>query len=273
MPAPSRSLFRCFGGKYTQAKAIVSLLPNHRVYVEPYGGAASVLMRKPPSIVEVLGDADQDVVSLYRCVQDPVTCFMLINKMAWTPFSSAEFERACHGTGGEPLERAWRVVVRSAMAFSPERVYARISGFRRSTAVLDRRRWTRDEELDFLTRRTTSGDVELIEIKTPMPTKALFVRDSSHKTLYPSADLSKVIAQCQNYVEKLDRQRDAILANDGVDVTKICAKIIIGCDGDANQQAALRRLNGHLHRIHVITYDGLVAIARRVLAYLEGEAA
>jgi DNA adenine methylase len=128
-----RSLFRCFGGKYTQAKAIVAALPPHRVYVEPFGGAASVLMRKAPSQVEVLGDRDLDHVSLYRVIQDPMTCFMLVNKMAWTPFSSAEFERACVETGGEPLDRAWRVVVRSAMAFSPERVYARISGFRRST--------------------------------------------------------------------------------------------------------------------------------------------
>jgi hypothetical protein len=136
------------------------------------------------------------------------------------------------------------------------------------SAVLDRRRWTRDEQVDFLTRRTTSGDVELVEIKTPMPTQALFMRDRSHNTLYPSAELSKVIAQCQNYLEKLDRQRDSILANDGVDVTKICAKVIIGCDGDDGQKAALRRLNGHLHRIHVITYDGLLAIANRVLTYL-----
>ena len=129
-----RSLFRCFGGKYTQAKSIVSMLPPHRVYVEPFGGAASVLMRKPSSPVEVLGDADLDIVSLYRVIQDPVTCFMLVNKMAWTPFSSAEFERACHGTGGEPLERAWRVVVRSAMSFSPERTSERVSGFRRNTS-------------------------------------------------------------------------------------------------------------------------------------------
>ncbi|SDH20141.1 DNA adenine methylase [Bosea robiniae] len=128
-----RSLFRCFGGKYTMAKSIIALLPPHRVYTEPFGGAASVLMRKPPSPVEVLGDADLDIVSLYRCVQDPTLCAMLVMKMTWTPFSSAEFERACTETGGLPLERAWRVIVRSAMAFSPERVYAKISGFRRST--------------------------------------------------------------------------------------------------------------------------------------------
>jgi hypothetical protein len=138
------------------------------------------------------------------------------------------------------------------------------------SAVLDRRRWTRDEQLDFLARLTTGGDVEVIEIKTPMQGQPLFLKDSSHATLYPSAPLTKVIAQVQNYLERLDRDRNGILANDGVDVTKIRAKVIIGSEGDADQQAALRRLNGHHHRIQIITFDGLLAIARRVLAYLEG---
>jgi DNA adenine methylase len=134
MPAPNRALFRCFGGKYLQATNIVNLMPPHRVYVEPYGGAASVLMRKPASPVEVLGDADLDIVSLYRAVKDPVQCAMLMFHMMYTPFSSAEFELACRETGGEPLDRAWRVLVRSAMAFSPERTSEKVSGFRRNTS-------------------------------------------------------------------------------------------------------------------------------------------
>lgn len=134
MPAPTRSLFRCFGGKYLQAKGIVELFPPHRVYVEPYGGGASVLMRKDPSPVEVLGDADLDVVSLYRAIQDPVLCSMLVMKTTWTPYSSAEFERACREPATEMLDRAWRMLVRSSMAFSPERTSERVSGFRRNTS-------------------------------------------------------------------------------------------------------------------------------------------
>ncbi len=34
--------------------------------------------------------------------------------------------------------------------------------------LLDRRRITRDEQADFLLRRTTDGYIELIEIKTPL---------------------------------------------------------------------------------------------------------
>ncbi len=135
--------------------------------------------------------------------------------------------------------------------------------------LLDRRRWTRDEIQDFVVRRTTDGFVELIEIKTPLTGKSLFLYDTSHKSYYPSAELSKVIGQVQNYIEKLDADRHAIKANDDEDTCKIRAKIIIGRDEDIEQIKALRRLNSHLHRIEIITFDQLQRIAERVLGYLE----
>ncbi|WP_244470940.1 Shedu anti-phage system protein SduA domain-containing protein [Microvirga massiliensis] len=109
------------------------------------------------------------------------------------------------------------------------------------SSQLDRRRWTRDEIQDFVLRRTTDGYVELIEIKTPMNGTRLFNRDSSHDTYYPSADLSKVVGQVMNYLEKLDRERNSIKANDGEDTTKTRAKIVIGRDGDNAQRQALWR--------------------------------
>jgi antiviral defense system Shedu protein SduA len=135
--------------------------------------------------------------------------------------------------------------------------------------ILDRRRWTRDENQDFVVRRTTDNYLELIEIKTPLNGKSLFNCDNSHDSFYPGVELSKVIGQVAKYVEKLDADRNSILANDAEDTSKIRAKIIIGRDGDQHQRTALRRHNGHLHRIEIITFDQLVKIAQRVLQYLE----
>ena len=43
----------------------------------------------------------------------------------------------------------------------------------------------------------------------------------------------------------------------------------MGRDGDEHQRQALRRFNGHLHRIEVFTFDHLLRIARNVMKYLE----
>lgn len=136
--------------------------------------------------------------------------------------------------------------------------------------ILERRRWTRDDQQDFMVRRTADGYLEVIEIKTPLGDKSLFRRDPSHSTLYPGPELSAVLGQVLSYLEELDRGRDSIRVTDQEDVNKIRGKLIIGRDSDADQVAALRRLNGHLHRVEIITFDQLVRIAQQVVSYLTG---
>lgn len=46
--------FAWYGGKSRLAPAIVSLLPHHDSYIEPFGGAAAVLVLKPRATLEVL---------------------------------------------------------------------------------------------------------------------------------------------------------------------------------------------------------------------------
>ncbi len=54
------------GGKNRLAKKIISLLPEHTTYVEPFAGGAQVLFHKPPSQVEVLSYLDCDIVNFFR---------------------------------------------------------------------------------------------------------------------------------------------------------------------------------------------------------------
>lgn len=130
--------------------------------------------------------------------------------------------------------------------------------------LLSRRDWVRDESLDFMLRRTIDGYLEVIEIKKAA-IGVLFNYDTSHKSLYPTAQLSTVLGQCFKYLESIERERDRILVQDRSDALKIRARIIIGRDGDESTKSALRNLNDHLHSVEVITYDQLLRIAKRVL--------
>jgi len=135
--------------------------------------------------------------------------------------------------------------------------------------LLRQRNWTRNEQQDFVVRRTSDGFIEIIEIKTPLCGKPLFKFDASHNSFYVNTDLSKVVGQVQKYIEQIDAAHDSIQVKDGEDTSKIRAKIIIGRDVNAENVQSLRRFNGHLHRIEVITFDGLLKTAERVLSYLE----
>lgn len=133
--------------------------------------------------------------------------------------------------------------------------------------LLERRKWTRDENLDFMLRRTADNYLEVVEIKTPFQ-DPLFIHDKSHNSYYPSARLSEVVGQVMRYIGELERDRDSIRGKDGCDTLKIRARIIAGRDGGDAQQEALRNFNAHLNRIEVLTFDQLVRIAGRVLDVL-----
>jgi DNA adenine methylase len=62
--------FSWWGGKNLIAKAIVSLIPDHEIYCEPFAGAAAVFFQKPRAKIEVLNDLDPEVVFLLRAIRD-----------------------------------------------------------------------------------------------------------------------------------------------------------------------------------------------------------
>ncbi|MDR0673310.1 MAG: DNA adenine methylase [Zoogloeaceae bacterium] len=112
----NRSALRYFGGKWAIAPWIIEHMPEHRVYVEPFGGAASVLLRKPRSKVEIYNDLDDEIVGLFRILQSPDRCRELVRILKRTPYARREFEQAFLQTA-DPLIRAQRAIIRAYMSF------------------------------------------------------------------------------------------------------------------------------------------------------------
>jgi len=98
-----------YGGKSYYADWLIEQFPSHRVYVEPFGGAANVLLRKPPSQVEIYNDIDDRIVNLFRVIRDPKQFRQLRMSLDLTPYARAEFADLLHeAPKASAVERARR---------------------------------------------------------------------------------------------------------------------------------------------------------------------
>ncbi len=88
----------------------------HKVYVEPFGGAASVLIRKKPSDIEIYNDLNDELVNFFKIIRNPYTAERLINMLENTPYSRVEFNTS-YLPSSFNLERARRLAVRALMGF------------------------------------------------------------------------------------------------------------------------------------------------------------
>ena len=111
---PSRPVLRYHGGKWLLADWIISHFPPHKVYVEPFGGAASVLLRKPRACAEIYNDLDGQIVTLFRVLRNPAMAAELSEMALLTPYSRKEFMEAFRPSA-EDVEQARRVLIQSFM--------------------------------------------------------------------------------------------------------------------------------------------------------------
>ncbi|AVX04320.1 site-specific DNA-methyltransferase (adenine-specific) [Maritalea myrionectae] len=124
---PRRPVLRWHGGKWMLAPWIIEHFPAHQVYVEPFGGAASVLMRKTRSYAEIYNDLDCEVVNLFRVLRSD-KAKRLVEAVRQTPFARDEFKEA-YQRSSDPVERARRLIIRSFMGFGSNG-HNRVTGFR-----------------------------------------------------------------------------------------------------------------------------------------------
>lgn len=58
-----------YGGKQMLSKLIVSLIPEHHLYCEPFFGGGAVFFSKPPSKLEVINDINGELINFYKVIK------------------------------------------------------------------------------------------------------------------------------------------------------------------------------------------------------------
>jgi DNA adenine methylase len=113
-PTVTRPALRYHGGKFRLAPWILQFFPPHRAYVEPFGGAASLLLLKQPVAAECYNDLDDRIVGFFRVLRDPEQSLELERRLRLTLYARAELEWS-YGPPADPVDAAHRLVVRSFM--------------------------------------------------------------------------------------------------------------------------------------------------------------
>lgn len=108
-----KAVIRYPGSKWSIADWIVSFLPEHHSYLEPFFGSGAVLFNKPRSNIETVNDLDGNVVNLFEWIKkDPER---LAHEIYYTPYARQVYDGAFEVMPRDSLERAVNFFIRLGM--------------------------------------------------------------------------------------------------------------------------------------------------------------
>ena len=109
-----------YGGKQNLAPLIISLIPEHILYGEPFTGGGAIFFHKLPSKVEVINDTNGELMNFYRVARDKFPPLQkMIRRTLHCRNSFRQAEIIYHNPDlFDEVRRAWAVWVICAQAFS-----------------------------------------------------------------------------------------------------------------------------------------------------------
>lgn len=111
-----------YGGKQQLASDIISMMPKHHIYVEPFFGGGAVFFAKGPSPLERINDHNDVLMNFYEVCQDEVKFQQLQVLIQTTLDSEKSWLKARrifhHPEGHTQIDIAWAVWLTTNMSFS-----------------------------------------------------------------------------------------------------------------------------------------------------------
>lgn len=127
-----KTLLKYPGAKNRLAPWIVSHIPPHKVYCEPFLGSGAVFLNKEPAYNEILNDIDDDIYNFFKVVREQSE--ELCRLIEATPYSRAEYSTAYMDESVSDLERARRFAVKCWQGFGCGNKYK--NGYRRGIGAI-----------------------------------------------------------------------------------------------------------------------------------------
>lgn len=108
-----------YGGKQKMLGIILPLIPDHRIYVEPFFGGGAVFFAKSPAKVEFINDVNGEVVNFYKVVKNR---FPELKRLIDTTLHSEGQQKEAkniyfHPEEYDEIRRAWAVWTLSHQSF------------------------------------------------------------------------------------------------------------------------------------------------------------
>lgn len=134
--------------------------------------------------------------------------------------------------------------------------------------ILDERHIDTQHISDFL-MQAYDGFLDVVEIKRPQGGLRFWSPSVDHGNPVPSTDLTKAVAQASRYIYEVEREANSVKFMErvkGVRTVKPRCILIFGRSDDwsVSQAEAYRILNASYHNLTVLTYDHVLARARRI---------
>ena len=140
--------------------------------------------------------------------------------------------------------------------------------------ILDERSIDPNNIADYL-MQAYDGFLDIIEIKRPEGNLRFWGNSQVQGNWIPSADLTKAITQATKYIYEVEREANSVKFLERVGKIKTIKPrcvLIFGRSNswDESQKEAYRILNASYHNLTIMTYDHVLARAKRILG-LDGE--
>ena len=117
-----KPIFCRFGAKTTLRKVIIPMIPDHKVYIEPFIGAGAIYFYKEPSEKEIINDIDTDLMKDYSLIKksssnldkyeknlntlEKIKTFYNKKKITNEDKLTHSIIKRCHGFGGKVVVRS-----------------------------------------------------------------------------------------------------------------------------------------------------------------------